>query len=225
MKSESEDQSGLLVGGPSVGERLAPHLAEYEALRKEIEWLLKGATQYQNFCIILIGTLATLGVWLADKQKDLLIPFLLAASMLFAALGFLYFRQHQEVFVAASYIKNSLRPLVRKMLSDDTVWLWEDYKESRNQNSNLFLRPQFIVLFRVAIFLFPSALSILFVFGDVIGMGLKNIQNSYSTFTVYLVAIWMVVDVATVIAFILYVFAKGDLSRQLFADVKSMTSL
>jgi hypothetical protein len=112
---KDSNNSGCAPRGGDVEDVLAAWLAEYQALRAEIEWLINDGTRYQNFAITLLGIIgATIG-WLLKEASALLLPTLLAVPFIFCLLGFLYSRQHEEVYIVAAYLKDYLRPRVRQL--------------------------------------------------------------------------------------------------------------
>ena len=96
-------------------------LAEYKSLRAEIEWLVEGGTKYQNFAITLLGLLSSILAWVIERSHDLIIPSLLVVPFLFTLLGFLYCRQHEEVYVIAAYLNTYVRPRVRALVGDNDI--------------------------------------------------------------------------------------------------------
>jgi len=118
----------MFVEREPVEEKLEAYLAEYSALREEIKWLIQEANQYQNFAIALIGATVTLIPWVLDKALALLIPVLLILPFLFSLLGFLYLREHEEVYVVGAYLREYLRSQVRNLVKDSHTWGWEEFK-------------------------------------------------------------------------------------------------
>src|SRR3989304_4303082 len=94
---------------PQTSERLTAYLAEYSALRSEIEWLVRDGTQYQGLAVKLIGVVFGAAAWIIHQVPDLLLPLLLVVPFVFCTLGFLFSRQHEEVYIVARYITDYIR--------------------------------------------------------------------------------------------------------------------
>jgi hypothetical protein len=130
-------------------------LAEYTSLRAEISWLIDGGTKYQNFAITLLGLLFTALAWVIEHAPRMLIPMLLVAPFLFTLLGFLYCRQHEEVYVVAAYLKDYVRPRVRCLVNDDAIWGWEEFKAKHAEHWSM------VFALRAMLFVAPSIGSII----------------------------------------------------------------
>jgi hypothetical protein len=89
--------TGIEAHAAGLGQ-VEAHLAEYEALRSEIEWLIRDASQYQTYALGLIAVLPPAFALLVNtRQSWLLVPAVLIASAAFCLFGYLFFRNHQEV--------------------------------------------------------------------------------------------------------------------------------
>src|SRR5260370_32197606 len=108
-------------------------LAEYAALRAEIEWLIKDAGQYQTYALGLVAVLPpAFALLLGTSRAWLTIPAIIIANSAFCLFGYLFFRSHQEVYIVAAYLKHRVRPKIRKLTGADSVWAWEEYKAKSN---------------------------------------------------------------------------------------------
>lgn len=148
---------------------LAAWLAEYQALRAEIEWLINDGTRYQNFAITLLGVIGAAIGWLLKENSVLLLPALLVIPFIYCLLGFLYSRQHEEVFVVAAYLKDYVRPRVRQLVGDDSIWGWEEFKSQRWEStgrsrrwmrSRPFGTNNIVFLLRAMLFVAPSVVAL-----------------------------------------------------------------
>jgi len=210
----------MFVEREPVEEKLEAYLAEYSALREEIKWLIQEANQYQNFAIALIGATVTLIPWVLDKALALLIPVLLILPFLFSLLGFLYLREHEEVYVVGAYLREYLRSQVRNLVKDSHTWGWEEFKDKRSREvfSGDVLRflstTKIIVILRSSLFLLPSIVALLYI--------LASTDYSYifvhfkEHFTTYiLMTIWFVFDSGVVFLLIFHLCGQGDLPKRI----------
>lgn len=206
---------------PLTEQKLAAWLAEYQALRTEIEWLIQDGTRYQNFAITLVGiVIAALG-WILKDPADLLLPILLAIPFVFSHLGFLYLRQHEEVFVIAAYLREYLRPRVRSLLSDDSLWGWEEFKAKRTQELTSRTLVSFlstntvIVMLRTLLFLLPSLLALLAATLYSLQAGLDKLRLTYSDPSVVTLSVIFLFDVLLVVLFAIHVVRRGDFLKSI----------
>ena len=198
--SEKTCELGPVAEPVSVEDQLSGHFVEYEALRTEIGWLLNGATQYQNFAIVLIGAYVALIGWVYDKGPNLIVATLLTGPFIFCLLGFLYYRQHEEVFVIAAYLSEYVRPRVRSIVRDEGLWGWEEFKLRRSQElyGATFFRVlttnTMVLVLRTALFLVPSILSLIAIAAYVQSQGLRQFASTQSTLGNVLLTLAFVVD-------------------------------
>lgn len=203
-----------------VEEKLEAYLAEYVALREEIKWLIQEAGQYQNFAIVVIGATLTLIPWVLDKAPSLLVPVLLIVPFVFSLLGFLYLREHEEVYVVAAYLREYLRPRVRNLIKDSEAWGWEEFKDTRSREVfsgdvlHFLSTTKIIVILRSSLFLLPSIVALLYI--------LISTDYSYifihfkEHFTTYiLLVIWLIFDSGVVFLLIFRLWGQGDLPKRI----------
>src|ERR1035441_2219876 len=143
------------VTGSSAHLALDAWLVEYKCLRSEIEWLIDGGAKYQNLAVTLMGLIFTAIAWIVKEAPVLLVPTLLVAPFLFTLLGFLYCRQHEEVYVVAAYLKDYVRPRVRCLVNDDAIWGWEEFKAKHAEHWSM------VFALRAMLFVAPSIGSII----------------------------------------------------------------
>ncbi len=186
------------------------YMAEYNALRDEIGWLLNGATQYQNFAIILVC--AFLGFLAGTVASQYTIYVFLFAPLSISLLGFLYFRQHEEVYVIARYIDSEIAPRVRTVLGISDIFLWEQFKASRV--SGVKPASRMINTLRLLLFLLPSLIAL------VVSAKLLN-WGTFATFSlnagwigansdVLLQAVMFAMAVVVFVAFAIYALAGAN---------------
>jgi hypothetical protein len=134
-------------------------IAEYNALRREIEWLVKSAAQYQNFALLTIAGGVTLGGLVNQQAPRLLIVILGTLPLFLWIFARLQFRCFEEVGVAASYIAECLAETVRSTAGRPELWTWESFKADRNRNLRHFSVERQTFLFRKLLFLLPAFIS------------------------------------------------------------------
>jgi len=207
----------------SMQDRLSVWLAEYQALRTEIEWLIRDANQYQNFAIALLGAVTAAIAWVFEKAPTLIVPTLLVVPFLFCLLGFLFFRQHEEVYVIAAYLREYVRPQVRLLTKDNALWGWEEFKARRTDQiykCGLFKAistSKMILVLRTLLFLIPSILSLLVVIIYVTLQGIHQFVSNYGTTNTAFFAIGFFFDVVVVSLLIRNLFTQSDLPRRVLA--------
>lgn len=212
-------------------DRLYACLAEYECLRTEMEWLIRHGNQYQNFAIGLVAAAIGAGAWVFDKPPTLILLGLLALPFLFCVLGFLFFREHEEIYVIAAYLAEHVRPQVRSLAGDDTLWGWEEFKHERTGEmykgrlSKALSTSRMILMVRTSLFLIPSILALLAVLGYgvnyVTSQGICQFMSSLGGATSLLFAIGFLFDATIVSLFIVYVWTQGNLPSRILRLDKS----
>jgi hypothetical protein len=165
----SETPSSDQASSPSRHDRaddrsdaqLQAYLAEYQALRAEIEWLIRDGNQYQAFAIGLLAAALPFIGFVAERASGLVAATLLVVPFPFCLLGLLFFRQHEEVYVVAAYLAESLRPRIRRLVHTPDMWQWEEFK--RDRTAIIYQRPfdrlsisKTILVLRALLFLLPS---------------------------------------------------------------------
>lgn len=195
-------------------------LAEYDALRNEIDWLIRDANQYQNFAIVLIGVLVGAFSWILDKTPSLMLPTLLIIPLVFCLLGFLFYRQHEEVYIVAAYLHDYIRPHLRMLIGDNSIWEWEEFK-SRNKaqiKGNRFTSLStntLVLILRSSLFLLPSIVALLIVIGEVITCGFPYYMNMYGMLVFWVLSFGFMADAVFIFLFIGFLLARGNLSTRI----------
>src|SRR5258708_22527640 len=117
---------------PSDTALLQVHLAEYSALRNEINAFHAIEHQTLNFNIAilaaLVGFLAKAGGLSSYRPLILLLvplPFLL--------LGFFFGYAQMRIIQVATYIHKQLRSKVQVVLDHDDIWAWEDFRRKEKR--------------------------------------------------------------------------------------------
>src|SRR3972149_7197310 len=199
-----------------VQDRLNAYLAEYKSLRSEIEWLIRDATQYQNFAIALIGAVITAIALVFDKAPTIILPILLVVPFIFCLLGFLFFRQHEEVYVIAAYLREYLRPQVRLLTKDNNLWGWEEFKARRSIiiPKAVFFKTlstsKMILALRMLLFIIPSIFSLLTFTSYIAHKGIPQLVSAYGVSNIVLFIIGFSFDVLIILLLIAHLLAQGD---------------
>jgi hypothetical protein len=194
-------------------------LAEYAALRSEIEWLVKDAGQYQTYALGLIAILPPAFALLLGTKRDwLIIPAIMIANSTFCLFGYLFFRSHQEVYVVAAYLKNVLRPKIRKLTGSASVWDWEEYKTKANldirHSSKLGLlgSPRFVWLVRLLVFLLPATVGVT---AMAVIFFRQAAAHRYSGLALTGIALGVAINTGMLVVLVLWFWVKGDLTKVL----------
>lgn len=204
---------------------LAAALAEYESLRGEIGWLIEHGAQLQNYAIgLAVGLFPVAAFILENGNTAFLVGLLIAAPIAFSLLGLLYFRQHQEVYVVAAYLKERARPIIRELSGRPDLWTWEEFKTARQSVLSSrspvlgIWRPRTILVLRLAIFTLPAVCSL------VLGLSVALTVGSAAMFATYTVAgsilllILTVLDVMIVSMLGIRFWKEGDLSKVVLGE-------
>lgn len=205
---------------PEESPALKAVLAEYEALRSEMAWLINHGAQLQNYAIGLsLGVFPVATFVLQNSSAVFLIGLLLALPVALSLLGLLYFRQHQEVYVIAAYIREEIRPIIRQLTGHDAVWGWEEFKEARQERLSArspilgVWRPRTILLLRLAIFSLPALCSVLIAISLAIAQGIDRIYASYTTAGSAVLLLFAVIDVLMMVVLGIRFWREGDLGH------------
>jgi len=205
---------------PEADSALKAVLAEYDALRREIAWLIDHGAQLQNYAIGLsLGVFPVATFVLQNSKAVFLIGLLLALPVGLSLLGLLYFRQHQEVYVVAAYIREEIRPIIRELTGRDDVWGWEEFKTARQNRLSARSpilggwRTSTILFLRLAIFTLPAVCSVLIAIAVAIAQGAHRIYTSYTPAGSAVLLLFAVVDVVMMVLLVIRFWREGDLGR------------
>ncbi len=208
-------------GDAARSSRVDAHLAEYEALRHEIEWLIRDASQYQTYALGLIAVLPAAFALLVDtRQAWLVAPAILVASAAFCLFGYLFFRNHQEVYVIAGYLAREVRPQVWALVGSENLWGWEEYKAKtyrilrRSSRLGGLASLTFVVMLRLLVFLLPAAVGVVTVLVMLI-RGAFSMATTYTWVGVGLLGWVALVELIILVALTRWCWAKRDLERTL----------
>lgn len=192
------------------------HVAEYLALRSEIEWLIKDGSQYQAYAIALVAAVPALLQFLYQSAPETLLPTLLIVQFPFVLLGFLYYRQLEEIHIVAGYLANSLRPRVREITDDPHAWSWEEYKDAFSlPGVGILCRissGKIILVLRALLFLLPSVIAVGLAVSLTI-FGTPYFPNNWLARVTILLG--LAFDFVITVLLILVLVRRGDLSRRL----------
>lgn len=219
------DVSPLEANAITLGQ-VDAHLAEYEALRHEIEWLVRDASQYQTYALGLIAVLPAAFALLVDtRQSWLLAPAILIASAAFSLFGYLFFRNHQEVYVIAGYLARVVRPQVRTLTASATLWGWEEYKadtyarlRSSSTLGGLASLP-FVVMLRLLVFLLPASAGPVVTLIVLSRNGWAASTATYTGFGAIMLILIAVLEFVVLVLLTGWCWSKRDLARTLGLDV------
>jgi hypothetical protein len=206
--------------GLSNEDALTAALAEYQSLRSEISWLIEHGTQLQNYAIGLsIGIFPVAAFVLEKSSPVFLLGPLLVLPTILSLLGILYFRQHQEIYVVAAYIREEIRPIIRELTGRDDIWGWEEFKSARQnrlsaRSSALGLwRPRTVIVLRLAIFSLPAFCSLVIGISVAIGQGISRINATYTMAGSVALLLLAVTDVVTIVMLAIRYWKEGDLEK------------
>lgn len=145
---------------------------EYNALRREIDWLVGNATQYQNFGIVATAAGVTaLGVVSGQAPRATVAVFAVVPLLLWL-FARLQLRAYEEIHVAAQYIAKCLAPRVRIETGIKQMWSWEEFKGAFNAETRRPAVERTTLLRRKLLFVLPASmflgagLTVLFVSTD-----------------------------------------------------------
>lgn len=199
---------------------LTAALAEYQSLRAEIRWLIEHGTQLQNYAIGLsVGVFPVVAFILEKSSVVLLVGLLLLLPLILSLLGVLYFRQHQEVYVVAAYIREKVRPLIRELSGRDDLWEWEEFKSVRQSGlaarSHAFgmWHPRMVFILRISIFSLPALCSLAIGISVAIGQGFSRIQATYTIVGVVLLMLLCIINVVAMFMLAIQCWKEGDLEK------------
>jgi len=191
-------------------------VAEYLALRSEIEWLIKDGSQYQSFAIALLAAALPVLQFLSERNQLVFLVALLLIPFLFCLLGFLYFRQHEEVYVIAAYLKESLRPRVRALTGDDKLWAWEEFKHDHATSIGRLMtwisRGHTFFILRALLFALPSILAVS-VASVLMSRGRPYVPQSWEARALMLAG--LALDAIVTGLLILFLAARGDFAHRI----------
>jgi|ERR1035441_1102299 hypothetical protein len=207
------------VTGSSAHLALDAWLVEYKCLRSEIEWLIDGGAKYQNLAVTLMGLIFTAIAWIVKEAPVLLVPTLLVIPFLFCLLGFLYCRQHEEVYVVAAYLKDYLRPRVRSLIGEQTLWGWEEFKvqcaDAQSTRLKLLSSAGFVFILRSMLFVIPSVACLTASVICSIAQGFYPFSNHMLHPTPALLTVWFFFDLTAIVILIVYLLSTRHLSRRI----------
>ncbi len=200
-------------------DHLRPYLVEYEYLRREIEWLSKDSSRYQNLAITLVGAVSAAAAWVFENANLYFVPTLLAIPFLFCLLAFLFFRQYEEIYVVAAYLKEYVRPKLRLLTKDNDLWSWEEFKAERmvEMNKGGFFKRlstiKMIVILRMLLFIIPSMLSMFITVFYVVSQGIEQLIGDYGVILCALFVFGFLFNTVIIAILLTYLLTQGDLGR------------
>ncbi len=202
---------------------LTAALAEYAALRSEIEWLIAHGAQLQNYTIgITLGLFPAAAFILQQRSPAFLVGLLLFAPIALSLLGLLYFRQHQEVYVVAAYINERLAPIIREIGGRTDLWTWEQFKSTRqavlSDRSHILgvWRPRTILLLRLAVFTLPALCSFAIGLSVAVVEGRQALFDAYTVVGTVVLMVVALIDALIMVLLGLRFWTEGDLAVAVF---------
>ncbi len=201
---------------------MAACLAEYQTLVSEMKWLREEAAQYQRLSVTLFVGLVPLLSLLASNSPDMLIPTLLAAPFPFAVLGYLFFRQHEEVYVIAAYIHEEVRPQIRRLADLPAIWGWEEFKDTRFVSGRrsvlgLLNSGKMVLVMRILLFLLPAVLSTVAAAAVVVARNPSALLEKYGWAVGGMAIAAFIFDVLLVGALVGFLWAQGDFATRVLS--------
>ncbi len=202
-------------------------LAEYNNLRREIEWLINDATRYQALSISIVTLVAPAVAWVETQAPRLLLSTLLSVPFVVTLLGFLFYRQHEEVHVIAVYLRDYVRPRVRAALADSAIWGWEEFKSERHQvlRETSVIRglssSTVVMALRSMLFVGPSLVALALAGVTATRLGLAQLLGAFGRIGVAALAGYAFLDAVLVAALSVYVFRQGDLGARIMMPAQT----
>ena len=191
-------------------------IAEYNALRREIELLIEHQKDIVNFSILAFVAMVGLPGVITKIQDtepgnipELFLYVYLAFPSIFFLLALLYADKSARILRAAHYIHSDLRKKAIQICNCENIWRWEFYKSG--EKSLRRTTAKWLDMIRWFIFIFPSFISIVLFFA--LPSEVKSIVD-IKTIIILLIAY------AHVSAFILYLGWKLEETSP-FNDEKS----
>jgi hypothetical protein len=197
-------------------------LAEYQTLVAEMKWLREEAAQYQRLSVTLFVGLVPLLSLLASNSPDLLIPTLLATPFPFGVLGYLFFRQHEEVYVIAAYIHEEVRPQIRRLAALPAIWGWEEFKDTRFVSGRrgvlgLLNSGKMPITMRILLFLLPAVVSTTAAAAVVLERNPSALLVMYGWAVGGLAVAAFLFDVLLIVGLVGFLWTQGDLATRVLA--------
>jgi hypothetical protein len=186
-----QQESALLHSAAEV------YLAEYAALRDQVNTFMTFEVQIVYFALILLGVVVAAVVQGGVLAIIRVNPYLLlVAGCLFIALGALHTYEKFRLFVTISYIENVIRPALQKLYHGN-VLCWEDFLLYCNRRVRLLNVLSFL---RHMVFVGPAiCLALFYVF-------LKSDAPRFDAFDISLI-------VFSILMWILYLTCYKKLGR------------
>jgi hypothetical protein len=194
-------------------------LAEYQSLIGEMRWLREEA-QYQRLSVtLLVGLVPLLGL-VSSISPDLLIPTLLVAPVPFAVLGYLFFRQHEEVYVVAAYLRDQVRPRIRNLTAQPAIWGWEEFKHTHFESGRhgvlgLLNSGKVALMMRLLLFLLPAVVSTIAAAAVALVRNPGELLPMYGWVGAGLAVALFALDVLLIALLVTTMWSRGDLAVRL----------
>lgn len=121
--------------------------------------------------------------------------------------------------MVASYLKDYVRPRLRSLVGDHSLWGWEEFKARRSRElfktkRRLSSSAGIVLVLRSMLFVVPSLGSIIAVVALSISKGLLH-ARMFGHFVPALFVLWFAFDLLIVSALILHLRARTDLPERL----------
>jgi MFS family permease len=192
-------------------------LAEYEALQAEMHWLRKEAAQYQGFALAIAAATGPLLGFEFASHPSWVVPTLVIIPIPFAVLGFLFFRQHLEVYVVSAYVRDRVRPQLSRLTAMPDLWTWEEFKyvhlsrTARGRRFGFIINERMAVAMRTTLFLWPAVFAVIGALVLTIQAGAGTITRSYGWSGIVAMLVVLLADVCLVVLFLALLWVRGDL--------------
>lgn len=159
MGNKSNNDTNLAIASQAL-------IAEYGALRREIELLIEHQKEIMNFSILtfvamagLFGIVFETDILSKNEGISQVFPYIyLVFPSIFLLLALLYADKTVRILRAAAYLHSDLRERISRICEDTEVWRWELYKSDKDSfKVTLASRLDWM---RWLIFILPSIISI-----------------------------------------------------------------
>lgn len=224
MNNKSSDKISKIFEHPLQGNDLQTfvsiYIAEYNALRREIDTYHRHKKEIMNFTFIVLGAMLSIVsaiILSEDANKTSSIAFIfLLFPFFYLLLSLLYTDRTIRIITVADYINNYLRKEVSKVLGH-IVWQWEAYKTwgTSDVKTPIFNTNLRLILDRIRWFFFiiPSLLSL--------GLFFYYLPASIEIFHI----IFIIFDIFIILIGILVMFVTEETTGVKDREIKLPTSL
>jgi hypothetical protein len=141
----------------------------------------------------------------------------------FSVLGFLFFRQHEEVYVIAAYLRDQVRPQLCRLTTLTEIWGWEEFKNryfAIMQEGRLFRTMssgKMALVMRVLLFVLPAVVALISAVLVVFQRDPSVLVHKYGWGFATLAIAGFLLDVFLVGLLIVFLWLQGDFAKRILA--------